>query len=154
MEAMHCDYQNCTFPAKEKCSSCGNIFCVKHIQLVNSRYMCDLCVAERAERELFRMELKEAYIGETMKKPLCIITSERILLRIPSAEYRLSLSDIVSVEPKFLFEILGIHYWVGVFTGGYSLNDWGNIHLDTYNKQQRDQLLSQIKQALMQLNSD
>lgn len=38
----------CSNDAKEKCISCGKVYCVAHIQLVSSRYTCDGCVAKAA----------------------------------------------------------------------------------------------------------
>ncbi|SRR5579875_154183 len=150
-----CDYPECLLLAKEKCSSCGKIFCIKHIQLISTGYTCDLCVQKSTEKEMFRWQLKKAYIGErqeSLKQPSCIITTKRILLNASSSSYQLQLSAIQSVKPQFLFELLGIHYWAAIYTGGYTLNDWGNIHLYTNNKQERETLISHIKQALMQLN--
>ena len=52
MTDIQCDHPGCTISAKEKCGTCGNIFCVRHIQLIGVIYICDLCIARAiAEKE-------------------------------------------------------------------------------------------------------
>jgi ribosomal protein L37AE/L43A len=78
MSTILCDHRNCTSSAREKCSSCGNVFCIRHIQLVQSTYLCDICrdlydrrreKREEKERELYYQELKRIQRELEMDRP-------------------------------------------------------------------------------------
>ena len=90
------------------------------------------------EREMFHWELKEASVHDHILRGgvTCVITNRRILLTSKKGEsVQVLLSEIESVKPKSMFEILGVHYWAAIYTGGNTLNDWGNVLLYTLSKE-------------------
>src|SRR2546422_3536136 len=74
----------CTNPAKEKCSGCGHVCCVKHIQLLGVVYTCDNCISREAHAQAVRKSE-----GQKIAKRGCLII-------------------VGSILAAFLFEILSM----------------------------------------------
>lgn len=84
MASIQCEYPGCTIPAKEKCGLCGNIYCIRHIQLKGAIYTCDLCISraitekrEEAIREQAAQAMADARLEAEMEFAVAMLEADR-----------------------------------------------------------------------------
>lgn len=149
MSSIPCDYPNCTLSAKEKCASCGNIYCVKHIQLVSGVYLCDLCIAKSAEREIFRMDVQEASVGRLLKNASCVVTNKRIILSERSGgSAQILFSEVNLVSSDSTFDILRMLHTVNFYTRGRGKGDSVSYWLRFSTPQECERMALKINQTI------